>query len=199
MAHFNFYQLVSNLPDVLAKDKDSNNYKLLAIEEKIYTRIADILEDVQKCLNIDNCTGATLDMWGKRLKVVRGTATDKQFRLLIKAKIGQSFCDGTHGSIVAAIAYMLSCNPNQIKIASGSSGYAVRVIDIPMETIKKADFTPEQITQTIESLLPQGVRLEAVNYSGTFELGEEWGESDAEKGLSNLERTTGGYLGMARR
>lgn len=199
MAEFNFDNLAANLPDALRKDKDSNNYKLLLVEKMIYDRILQIFRDVEACLNIDNCNGKTLDLWGQRQQIMRGTADDEQYRLLIKATIGQSFCDGSRNGIANALAYMLSCDPNKIKITSGNNGRSVSVVDIPFATIKQAGFTDEQITDTINKLLAQGVTLESINYTGTFELGETWGEQDTERGLADLERTFGGTLGMVRR
>lgn len=197
MAYFNFNNLAANLPDALRKDKDSNNYKLLLVEQKIYNRILEIFQDVEKCLDVDNCNGTTLDYWGKRWQVARGTATNEQYKMRIKAKIGQSFCDGSRDSIANAIGYMLSYDPNKIKLTS-SKNNVITVVDIPYETIRKAGFTDEQVAEIINDLVPTGVSVE-INFSGTFELGETWGEQDAEKGLSDLDRTVGGYLGMVRR
>jgi hypothetical protein len=199
MAEFNFDNLAANLPDALRKDKDSNNYKLLLIEKKIYDRLLQILYDVEACMDIDNCSGATLDLWGQRQQIARGTADDNQYRLLVKATIGQNLCDGSRNSIADALAHMLSCDPNKIRITSGTKKNSVSVIDIPLATIRQAEFTEEQITDTITKLLAEGVTLESINYSGTFELGEAWGENDPDKGLADLERTIGGTLGMVRR
>lgn len=197
MAEFNFDNLAANLPDAFAKDRDSNNYKLLLVEKKIYDRILQILQDVKACLGIDNCSGVTLDNYGERLQVARGTSTDVQYRIRLKASIAQTLCDGSRDSMAEALAYVLSCNTNQIKITGGD--YTVSVVDIPLATITRAGFTDEEITEIISGLLPTGVRLESMNYSGTFELGSIFGEQDMEKGLSDIEHTVGGTLGMIRR
>ena len=197
MAEFNFDNLAANLPDAFVKDTDSNNYKFLLIKKKINDRILKMIQDVEACLDIDNCTGATLDAWGRRQGVARGTSTDEQYLLRIKASIAQSFCDCSRNSVAEALAYVLSCTTDKIKITGDN--YSVSVIDIPLATVQKAGFTDEQITELISSLMPTGVRVESVSYSGTFELGETFGEQDTEKGLSDIERTVGGYLGMVRR
>lgn len=199
MATFNFDNFAANLPDAFVKDKDSNNYKLLLIEKKIYDRILEMFRDVERCMNIDNCSGATLDLWGKRQQEARGTSNDEQYRLRLKAKIAQSFCDGSRNSVAEALAYMLSCGTDKIKIKSGTGTNSVMILDIPFTAIQKAGFTDEQITEIINKLLPEGTTLESINYSGTFELGETYGEQDMEKGLSDMERTVGGTLGMLRR
>lgn len=198
MAVFNFDNLAANLPDALAKSKDSNNYKMLYIEKIIYDKILSMLKDVEACMDINKCYGATLDLWGKRWQVARGTLNDEQYLLSIKAKIGQSFCDGSRDSIANALGYMLNYDPNKIKLTTGSKKNTVSVIDIPYEIITRAGFTDEQIADIIKEMLPEGVELE-ISFSGTFELGETWGEQDAKKGLSDLDRTVGGYLGMVRR
>ena len=195
---FNFDNLTANLPDAFRKDKESNNYKLLQIEKVIYDRILDIFRDIENCLDIENCSGATLDMWGQRQQVPRGTVTDEQYLILIKANIAQSFCDGSRNGIAEALAYMLSCNTSEIKIKNGEERNTVEIMDIPFSTVVNSGFAEEQISELIQKIMPIGIKC-TINYSGTFELGETFGEQDAEKGLSDLERTVGGYLGMLRR
>lgn len=199
MAMFNFDNLAANLPTALRKDINSNNYKLLLVEKIIYDKILEIYRSIHSCLNIDNCTGKTLELWGERQQVLKGKLSYEQLLLAIKASVGQSFSDGTHGSVVSALAYILSCEKKAIKIKSGDEKNTVDIVDIPLKVAEQAKFTDKQIVELINVLLPAGVSVKQVVFSGTFELGETWGEQDAEKGLSDLERTVGGELGMARR
>lgn len=196
MAEFNFDNLAANLPDGLRKDKDSNNYKLLLIEKIIYDRILKILQDVEACLDIDNCSDATLDLWGKRLQVARGTSNNEQYRLRIKSKIAQSLCDGSRDSIAYALAYILSCDTNKIKIKSGTQKNTVDIINIPLEVLYNAKIPTEQITEILNSLLPTGVTLGNINFGGTFVLSEIGAEKSTETGLSDIDGTTGGTLGQ---
>ena len=193
MAEFNFDNLAANLPDALRKDKDSNNYKLLWVEKQIYDRILNMIKDVEACLNIDNCNGAVLDDWGKRQRVSRGTSNDEQYRLRIKGSIAQSFCDGSRDGIAQALAYMLSWDANKIKIKS-TEDYKVDIANIPLDILTKANFTTEQITEIVNTLLTEGVKA-TINYGGTFKLSEIGAEKSTETGLSDVEGTTGGTLG----
>lgn len=207
MALFNYDNLAANLPDVLAKDKNSNNYKLLNVIKLMRDRMDKIHEDIANSLDINKCTGATLDAWGKRYQVSRGTSTDEQYLLRIKAKMRQNCCDGTHDSIVSTLAFMLSCDKSKIKIKSGEASNTVDIVEIPLDVIIKTEFSTDQLTEIINRLLVAGVKLNAINYSGTFELGETWGETDDyslakenDKGLSDsMNGERGGYLGMTRR
>lgn len=199
MANFNYDNLAANLPDAFAKDKNSNNYKLLKIEKFIYDRTLQIITSINDILDIDNATGATLDAYGKGLRVARGTLTDDQYRIRIKAKRAQARCDGTRDSVAEALAYVLSTDTSRIKIKSGNVTGDVILLDIPLETLKKAEFSTEQINEMINEMLPQGVSLSSSYYSGTFRLGATWGEKSAEKGLGNIEGTTGGTLGLVTR
>jgi hypothetical protein len=198
MAKFNYDNLAANLPDAYAKDKDSNNAKLLKIESKIYDKILEIFMQVKDCTDIDKATNATLDMYGVRQQVKRGTSTDEQYRLRIKGKIAQSFCDGSRDSVAEALAYILSTDTSRIKIKSGDTTGIVKLLDMPFDTLRQADLTVDQFHSIIEELLPSGVQLSA-QYSGTFRLGSAWGETSSEKGLGDIERTTGGTLGLITR
>lgn len=196
MAEFNFDNLAANLPDAYVKDKESNNYKLLLIEKKIYDRILKIFQDVEACLDIDNCSGATLDCWGKRQQVSRGTSDNEQYLLRIKSKIAQSFCDGSRDSIASALAFMLSCSTTKIKIKSGIQKNTVDIVNIPLDILTNAEFSTEQTTEIINGLLPTGVKLGTINYGGTFVLSEIGAEKSTETGLSDIDGTTGGTLGQ---
>lgn len=193
---FNYDNLAANLPDVLAKDKDSNNYKLLLMKKRMHDRIMQIHADVAKCMDINNCTDATLDEWGKKYQLLRGTSTNEQYLLRIKAKRGQNMCDGTHESIVNSLAYLLSCDKTKIQIRNGENENSVDIVNIPLDVLTMAEFEPEEITEIINSLLPVGVTLGSINYGGTLKLSEIGAEQSAETGLSDIDGTTGGTLGM---
>lgn len=188
--------LALNLPDVLAKDKDSNNYKLLMLRKRMTDRIAEIHQGVMDCLDINKCNGVTLDLWGRKYLASRGTSTDEQFLLKIKAKQRQFLCDGTHSKIVSALAYMLSCKESDIKIRNGEAKNTVEVVNIPLGVIANSDFSTDDVTDVINSLLCAGVTASTINFGGTFVLTEIGAEQNEEIGLSDIAGTFGGKLGQ---
>ena len=61
-----------NLPDAFRKSEDSNNYKLLHINEKSKASIVKTFKDLFELLDIDKASGTHLDMYGKMFGVNRG-------------------------------------------------------------------------------------------------------------------------------
>lgn len=196
MASFNWDQLVSNLPDTFCQDENSNNYKLFMIEQQIYKKIYDMLQSVFNILDIDNATGETLDMYGKRLNLKRGNLNDLQYLIQLKAKIAQSLCDGSRDSVANALAYVLSSTADKMKLVEGEKKNTIKIKDIPLTLLFEAEFTADQITAMIEELLPVGVHVAQAEFSGTFEFAETENEQDEAKGFADDEGTIGGYFGL---
>lgn len=193
---FNFDNLVLNLPDAYKKTPESNNYKLLLVEKHIYNGIQSMLQTIFDSLDIDNASGAALDMWGQRQNVPRGASDDVQYRIRIKAAIAQSLCDGSRNSVADALAYMLSTDTSKIKIKDGEQTGLVHLVDIPLTLLVEGGFTTDQVIALIESMLAEGVRLSAYEFSGTFEFSNTDNEYDEDKGFADTSGTIGGYLGL---
>lgn len=196
MANFNWDNLVSNLPDTFRQDENSNNYKLFAIEQSIYKKIYDMLQSVFNILDIDNATGETLDMYGKRLNLKRGNLNDLQYLIQLKAKIAQSLCDGSHDGIVKALAYVLSSTADKMKLVEGDKKNTIKIKDIPLTLLFEAKFTSDQITAMVENLLPVGVHISQAEFSGTFEFAATENEQDNTKGFADADGSIGGYFGL---
>ena len=206
MAVFNYEAFEKNLPDAFRKDKKSNNYKLLSVEKHIYNKIATMLQSIYDIIDMDNATGETLDMYGKRLNLKRGKAQDEAYRIRLKTKIAQSFSDGSRDSIARAVAFVLSTTPNRIKLQGGEK--TVDILDLPLETLLKADISEDEVKSIIAGMLPQGVSVGTSEFSGTFEFGEAFdveqdgifdeadGEFDENSGFADLDGTVGGYFGL---
>lgn len=206
MKVFNFDDFTYNLPDAFCKDKESNNYKLLMVEKYIYDRINTMYQSVFDILDIDNAHGVVLDeIYGTRLNLKRGALNDIQYRLRLKAKISQSMSDGTRNGIAEALAYTLNTTSDKIKIKADENSKTVQLLDLPLAVLDEAECTTDDVLEMLDSMLPQGVHVSAANFTGTFELAEFDNTLenldandvyDENTGLSDLEETFGGELGL---
>lgn len=195
MAEFYFDNLAKNLPDTYKKDTDSNNYKILEVERTANHHLRDVLEQIDNILDINNATGAILDMYGKRFGQARGTASDAQYLAMIKSRIMRSLCDGSYKNIVDAICFTFNCNIDDVLIRETGAA-AVTLEKSPLSAIINSGFSARQAEQVIKTLLPVGVELESVLFEGTFEFGEAEYEYDESAGFSEAENgEIGGYFG----
>lgn len=196
MAEFNYDNLAKNLPDAYKKDSTSNNYKILEVERFANSELRQILEQIENILDINNATGATLDMYGKRFGQARGKATDAQYITMIKSKIIRGLCSGSYKDIIDALCYTFNCNIDDIRIRETDSPATVILDKTPLDAIIKAGFSAAQANQIIENLIPAGVSLESVLFEGTFEFGETENEYDEAAGFGEtVNSSIGGYLG----
>lgn len=170
MAEFYFDNLAKNLPDAYKKDSSSNNFKILELERATNVEYRAILYEINDILNIDNATGATLDMYGKKYGQARGKATDAQYRIMIKSKVVRGWCNGSYKNIVDALAKTFSCSVDNILIRE-SGDMAVSLDKIPLSAIINAGFSTAQAEKIVKNILPVGVELESVLFEGTFEFG----------------------------
>ncbi len=200
MAEFNFENLAKNLPDAYKKDVTSNNYKILEIERLANNSTRTTLEEIASIFDIDNATGAVLDMYGKRFGQARGKATDVQYRLMIKSKIVRGLSSGSYKDIVDALCFTFDCDKDEVLLVEGSTPMSVRLEKVPLGAIIKAGFSTDQAEAIVKRLLPITVTLESALYEGTFEFSESENEYDELKGFAEKEDATpddiGGYLGM---
>lgn len=196
MATFHFDDLAANLPDSFKKGPESNNHKLLLVEKHIYDKIRNMLESVFAVTDLDNASGATLDLYGTRLQLERGTLSDERYRLRLKGKVAQSLSDGTRESVVSTLAYILQCDASQIQIRGTETTGKAELLGAPLGKLFEAGFTTDEITGLINELLPVNVTLASVNYYGTFQFGELEAEADKARGFSDDTGTIGGYFGL---
>lgn len=171
MAEFYFDNLAKNLPDAYKKDVSSNNYKILEIERTANNDLRSFLDEIASILDIDNASGTTLDMYGKKYGQARGKANDTQYRLMIKSKVARSWCNGSYKSIVDALAQTFGCSVDDILITETDT-MTVSLDKIPLSAILNAGFSTSQAEKIVKNLLPVGVELASVLFEGTFEFGE---------------------------
>lgn len=196
MAEFHFDNLAKNLPDVYKKDTSSNNYKILEIERTANNELRDTLNEIANIFDIDNATGATLDLYGKRFGQARGKATDAQYKAMIKSKIIRGLCNGSYKNIVDAICYTFGCDIDDVLIVETDTPMMVTLEKAPLVAIIRAGFSTSQAEQIIKRLLPVSTTLNSVLFEGTFEFGEEENEYDESAGFGEtVDGEIGGYLG----
>lgn len=187
---------IKNFPDFYSKEKNSNNYKLMQLLEYDRNKFLSVLKEIDDSLSLEGSKGYTLNLYGDMVNQNRGLANDAQYLFLIKTKIARNRVNSDANSIVDCICKILDCKPTEIYIEE-LPNLRVRLSDIPIEKILKADITPNQFTQIIKSLLPAGIVLDVSVYSGSFAFSNEEYEKTRDAGFCQNEGDDyGGFLGM---
>ena len=70
---------VSRLPDCYRKDSESNNYKLLELGRMATAELRDDIQAVLDCLDLNQATGKTLELYGDMMGQRRGLLNDEQY------------------------------------------------------------------------------------------------------------------------
>lgn len=193
MAIFHFDNLAKNLPDCYKKDDNSNNFKILEIDRIENNNLRATLNSINEIFDIDNATGSTLDMYGERFGQQRGSASDSQYRIMIKSKIVRSYCDGSYKNIVDALCYTFGCDIEDVEIREEGAA-CVSFTKAPLTAIVRAGFSPSEADAIIKAILPVGVKLNTTMYEGTFEFGTDEYESGIEMDAETGETTYTGFV-----
>lgn len=196
ITQFNRDNYAKNLPDAFRKTKESNNAKILEIEKSALDKLRETISAVYDSLDIDKATGKSLDLFGDMVGQNRGTATDEQYRAMIKSKICRNLANADHNSIINAICVVFSCEPSDVLLVEAEEPCVVTLEKVPYAALAASNIDSVTATKIIAGLMPAGVRLESLNFAGTFEFAATATEYDAEKGFGNIEQTIGGYLGL---
>lgn len=195
VTQFNRDNLVKNLPDAYRKDSDSNNAKILEIEKRSTDIVREAIRAIAESTNIETATGKTLDMLGGMLGQARGIATDEQYRILIKSRIVRNLAGADHTSIVKAICATFNCSPSEV-ILTEPAPCKVVVEGLPYSKLNDSNIDINTAVAIINNLMPAGVFMEALSFSGTFEFGGVDMEYSADAGFGDEAQTIGGYLGL---
>ena len=179
------------------KDAASNNAKILEIEKVSLDQLRSAISEVYESLDLNNAYGKTLDLFGNMIGQRRGKATDEQYRILIKSKIARNHADADFNSIIRAICITFDCEPTDIIFTELDEPCKVTLDGLPISQLNKSNIDMATAVAIINALMPVGVFMESMNFSGTFEFsgGTEL-EYDADVGFGNEEQTIGGYLGL---
>lgn len=184
------------LPDSYAKDKQSNNYKLLNLNEQAVEVLKKDMDDVLNVLDIQQATGKTLDLYGDMVGQQRGELNDLQYRYMILTRIGINNTQGNYSTVLAAAQRIFNCEPSDIVLNDSEKPCRVELSRFPLEVLVNAGFTSRQAVAMLEMLLPVGVTIDNGKFEGTFEFAETATEYDENSGFGNIEQTIGGYLGL---
>ena len=171
MAKFFYDNLAKNLPDAYKKNEESNNYKILKIEQEANGVSRSLLEGIEQILDIEKAEGKTLDLYGERFGQPRGQANDVQYRLMIKSKIARGLSSGNYSSVVDALAYTFNGDTNEILLRDTEVPLVMTLEGIPLASVYEAGFSISQAMKIAENLMPAIVKLESVMFEGTFQLG----------------------------
>lgn len=185
---------VKKLPDAYDKRPESNNNKLLQINEVAVKVLYADISEVVGMLDLDNAFGKILDDYGEMLGLYRGTLNDKQYRAVIKANIAANISKSDYMSVMHGLDYIFGKGNMQISEVADSIA-TVRLKDMPYENLLETGLNADQIKELTKKLLAVGVQIEASYFWGTFEFGSIPEEYDPNKGWGNIEQTVGGYLG----
>jgi len=186
-----------NLPDAYRKNSDSNNAKLLGIECDAVRALSDAVNAIYDSLDIDKAYGKTLDLYGDMVSQARGKATDEQYRILIKNQITRNFCNGDYNSLMSALCVTFNCNPSDISLVEPEEPCRLRVEGLPIAKLNESNIDITTAILIVQNLVPVGVQLESISFSGTFEFsGGTTLEYDAQKGFADDAQSIGGYLGL---
>ena len=191
--------LVERLPDSFCKLPDGNNYKLLKLVSIPIKQIRKDIRDIYDSGDIFKATGKTLDYYGDIYNIQRGRMNDTQFRYVILSSIAKNMVCGDHESILQAISVIFNCDKSEVKFSDNPNKAATITLDkMPFSVIMEAGFSTTQAVALIENLLPVTVGIEAGNFEGTFEFGENYTDYDKNKGFSDSDEspTMGGYFGL---
>lgn len=187
---------VHKLPDSYAKGINSNNYKLLNLNEQAIADVKTDAEAVYNALDIQSATGRTLELYGEMVGQQRGALNDAQYRYMIFTRIGRNVAQGNYATVIECLRQVFNCEANQIVMRDGVEPCTVTLETFPLHVLVNAGFSSTQAIAMIESLLPIGVCINDANFDGTFEFADTADEYDTTTGFADIEQTMGGYLGL---
>ena len=194
---------VKELSDAWNKAQDSNNAKMLGLNEASVNRLLEVFKQINDCLDIYKATGKTLDYYGASVGQPRGNLADDKYRLLIITRIAVNVSGCDYQTVIDNIKRLLNCEYSDFELTElydeeEPKPAMVSITKMPYTILDKAGFSSEEIYQVIKLLLPIGVGLEFRALEGTFEFCsiEDYELVTPEKGFADEEQTFGGTWGM---
>ena len=166
---------VKELSDAWNKAQDSNNAKMLGLNETSVNKLLEVFKQVDDCLDIYKATGKTLDYYGAAVGQPRGNLADDKYRLLIITRIAVNVSGCDYQTVVDNIKRLLNCEYSDFELTElydeeEPKPATVSITKMPYTILDKAGFSSEEIYQVIKLLLPIGVGLEFRALEGTFEF-----------------------------
>ena len=194
---------VKELSDAWKKSQDSNNAKMLGLNETSVNKLLEVFKQIDDCLDIYKATGKTLDYYVAAVGQPRGNLADDKYRLLIITRIAVNVSGCDYQTVVDNIKRLLNCEYSDFELTElydeeEPKPATVSITKMPYTILDKAGFSSEEIYQVIKLLMPIGVGLEFRALEGTFEFCsiEDYELVTPEKGFADEEQTFGGTWGM---
>lgn len=166
---------VKRLPDAYDKQALSNISKVLQLAYELAETQENDSNDIDGSRSIENAYGKTLDRYGEMYGVDRGGATDQQYRTLILVQMGKNAVQADSNSIIKAIE--LAMQSEGVSLHEGNM--TVSIEGLSTTAYEESGFTADEVKQLISSLLPIGISLESVLFSGTLLVFDETVEGDS--------------------
>ena len=94
---------VKELSDAWKKTQDSNNAKMLGLNESSVNRLLEVFKQIDDCLDIYKATGKTLDYYGAAVGQPRGNLADDKYRGLIITRIAVNVSGCDYQTVIANI------------------------------------------------------------------------------------------------
>jgi len=191
--------LIRRLPDTYAKEKSSRLFRLFRVIAAEFAQVREALQTTERNRDIDQASGATLDMLGANVGQDRGQVSDYTYRGLIKGRIARNLSSGDVDDIKQIVSVMLSIPVSEVTVTPLwrriEQEPAAVEIAAPLNALAQYQLPPERWAQIMQLIVAAGVRA-AVLLRGTFRFSRfpdqvEYGEH----GFSDVDRTTGGTLG----
>lgn len=167
-----FFQedFIKNLPDHYNKTPNSNNDKIMQLLQQDAGIFKGILQELTDSLDIETASGYTLNLYGEMVGQNRGVATDEQYRAMIKSKISRNLTNADHKSIIRSLCSVFGCEPSEIAIVETDETCVVTLEQLPYSSLNKSNIDAATAIKIIKGLMPAGVRVESLSFTGTFEF-----------------------------
>ena len=162
---------VMRLPDAYNKKAESNNNKLLQINEAAVEKLYKCISEVIAVLDLDNAEGKILEDYGEMLDVYRGKLNDKQYRAVIKAIIAANISKSDYMSVMHGLDYIFGKNNAHISEVEDSIA-TVKLDDMPYANLLETGLEANQIKDLVKKLIAVAVQIEESHFWGTFEFGK---------------------------
>lgn len=192
---------LNKLTDRYVKNPNSNIGKLFLIVDSEIEQVKAALLKTEEWRSLDNAKGSTLDLLGGNVGQERGKSSDEIYRVLIRGKEALNRSDGTINKIIEVLSVTLDCSSSEINLYSLKERgidepAAIIITKAPLDALNRIGLTPAQFTQIVQKTTLAGVRVDSVEFNGTFEFGTTAMETDPAAGFADIEGTTGGYFGL---
>ena len=188
---------VERLPDAYAKGEDSNNYRILNLQQQLFETVLEDIDMLEKVLDLGLAFGKVLDLYGELLGQKRCGLMDEQYRMILRNCLVKNRADGDWESVTQGIEAMFGTKTGEVVLEERAQPGVVWLKKCPYTTLLRIGLETRRVVELMETLLAVGVRLEADNFEGTFTFCGQENTYDSRLGFGDREGTIGGYFGLA--